>query len=111
MEAREIMASDRNILKPGNGDPTVAAKMLDIVLGCFWVTKIAPGVKGEGKIFETPDAAVLAHSFKDIDLRAKVKILAPTTKKYAKFEGKVFETTVGRILMNNVLPEDYLFIN
>ncbi len=111
MEAREIMASDKNILKPGNGDPTVAAKMLDIVLGCFWVTKVAPGVKGEGKIFETPDAAVLAHSFKDIDLRAKVKVLAPTTKKYAKFDGKVFETTVGRILMNNVLPEDYLFIN
>jgi DNA-directed RNA polymerase subunit beta' len=111
MEAKMIMASDKNILKPGNNDPTVAAKMLDIVLGCFWVTKIIEKAKGEGKIFESPDTAVLAHSFNDIDLRAKVKVLAPENVKYAKFKGQVFETTVGRILFNNVLPEDYAFIN
>ena len=111
LEAKMIMASDRNILKPGNNDPTVAAKLLDIVLGCFWVTKMVEGSLGEGKAFETPDAAVLAHSFKHIDLRAKVRVLAPDTKKYAAFKGKIFETTVGRILLNNVLPEDYAFIN
>ncbi len=111
MEAKEIMAADKNILKPGNNDPTVAAKMLDIVLGCFWVTKIAPGTKGEGKVFESPDAAALAHSFNGIDLRAKVKVLAPANKKYVAYDGKLFETTVGRILMNGVLPEDYMFIN
>ncbi|MCX6716111.1 MAG: DNA-directed RNA polymerase subunit beta' [Candidatus Taylorbacteria bacterium] len=111
MEAREIMASDKNVLKPGNNDPTVAAKMLDIVLGCFWVTKINQGALGEGKIFEGPTAAIQAYSFKSIDLRAKVKLLAPSRKKYAHFGGKLFETTVGRILMNDVLPEDYPFIN
>ncbi|MDB5238849.1 MAG: DNA-directed polymerase subunit beta, DNA-directed polymerase subunit beta [Candidatus Parcubacteria bacterium] len=110
-EAKEIMAADKNVLKPGNNDPTVTAKMLDIVLGCFWVTKIAEKTLGEGKIFESPDAAALAHSFKAIDLRAKVKVLAPNTKKYERFNGGIFETTVGRILFNAVLPEEYTFIN
>ncbi len=111
LEAKMIMASDKNILKPGNNDPTVIAKLLDIVLGCFWVTKIVDTAKGTGKIFESPDAAVLAHSFDGVDLRAKVKILAPKDAKYAVFKGSIFETTVGRILLNNVLPVDYPFIN
>ncbi|MEI8249381.1 MAG: DNA-directed RNA polymerase subunit beta', partial [Candidatus Taylorbacteria bacterium] len=111
LEAKMIMASDKNILKPGNNDPTVVAKLLDIVLGCFWVTKMIAGAKGEGKAFESPDAAVLAHSFGDIDLRAKVRVLAPEAPKYASFKGKIFETTVGRILLNNILPAEYAFIN
>jgi DNA-directed RNA polymerase subunit beta' len=111
LEAKEIMASDKNILKPGNNDPTVAAKMLDIVLGCFWVTKSIEGGNGDGKMFESPDAAVLAHNFGELDLRAKVKILAPKSEKYAEFKGQVFETTAGRVLFNNILPDEYAFIN
>ncbi|MDE2037870.1 MAG: DNA-directed RNA polymerase subunit beta' [Patescibacteria group bacterium] len=111
MEAKMIMASDKNILKPGNNDPTVAAKMLDIVLGCFWVTKAVPGATGEGKIFESPEAAELAYSFGEVDLRATVKVKPPETAKYAAFEGKPFETTVGRLLFNDVLVESHPFIN
>jgi len=111
MEAKEIMASDKNILKPGNNDPTVAAKMLDIVLGCFWVTKIDPKSEAERDTFESPESAVLTHSFGHIDLRAKIKVLAPKDAKYAAFKEGLFETTVGRILFNNILPEDYPFIN
>ncbi|MES2215867.1 MAG: DNA-directed RNA polymerase subunit beta' [Patescibacteria group bacterium] len=111
MEAREIMASNKNILKPGNNDPTVVAKMLDIVLGCFWVTKMVEGVKGEGKIFESPDAVLLARNFRDIDLRAKIKLLAPETPKFAAYKGGIFETTAGRIILNNILPDDYPFVN
>ncbi len=114
MEAREIMASDKNILKPGNNDPTVVAKLLDIVLGCFWVTKKVEKVgakENSQKYFESPEAAVLAYNFKDIDLREPVKVLAPDTAKYAKTKGTLIETTVGRILLNNILPEDYPFIN
>ncbi|MFA6295190.1 MAG: DNA-directed RNA polymerase subunit beta' [Candidatus Paceibacterota bacterium] len=111
LEAKMIMASDKNILKPGNNDPTVVAKMLDIVLGCFWITKIVEKANGEGKVFESPDMAVLAHSFNSIDRRAKVKVLAPDTTKYKAFKGGLFETTVGRILLNEILPEDYPFIN
>jgi DNA-directed RNA polymerase subunit beta' len=111
IEAKEIMASDKNILKPGNNDPTVAAKMLDIVLGCFWVTKIIDKANGEGKIFESPEAAVLASNFNGVDLRAKIKILAPNNEKYAKWKDTLFETSVGRVLFNNILSDEYHFIN
>ena len=111
MEAKEIMASDKNILKPGSGNMVVSVDKLDIVLGCFWVTKIMDGQTGEGKIFESPDAAILAHSFNNINLRAKIKVLAPETTKFAAFKGGIFETTVGRLLFNNILPIEYPFIN
>ena len=45
------MASDKNILKPGNGEPIISAKLLDIILGCYWITKMVSGDKGEEKIF------------------------------------------------------------
>jgi len=110
-EAREIMASDKNILKPGSGEPTVTSKLLDIILGCFWITKEIKGAKGEGSYFGTPAEAITAHDFSELDLRAKIKVIAPDNAKYAKFEGKMFETTVGRVLFNEVLPADYAFIN
>ncbi|MES3031189.1 MAG: DNA-directed RNA polymerase subunit beta' [Patescibacteria group bacterium] len=111
LEAKEIMASDKNILKPGNGDPTVVAKLLDIVLGCFWMTKQVEGDKGEGKIFESPEAALTVHNFGEITYRAKIKVLPRDDAKYKQYEGKLFETTVGRILFNDMLPADYPFIN
>jgi DNA-directed RNA polymerase subunit beta' len=118
MEAREIMASDKNVLKPGSGDPTVTNKMLDINLGVYWVTKDVNGEADGGqtsrsdiKSFESPDAAALAQSFSEIGLRTKVKVLAPATPKYAEYKGGIFETTVGRILFNEVFPADYPFIN
>jgi len=111
MEAKEIMASDKNILKPGSGDPTLINKMLDIVLGAYWMTKQVKGEKGEGKIFESPEIAILAADFGEVSYRAKVKVLAPENIKYAESKGKVFETTTGRILFNNILPVDYPFIN
>jgi DNA-directed RNA polymerase subunit beta' len=110
-EAREIMASDKNILKPGNGDATVVSKLLDIVLGCFWITKEVTGEAGEGKIFESPIAAISAHNHGAIGYRAKIKVLAPENEKYAEFKGGIFETTIGRILFNDVLPVDYPYIN
>ncbi len=111
MEAREIMASDKNILKPGDGDPTVSFKLLDIALGCYWMTKIVEGDKGEEKYFQSTNAAITARDFGIIGFRTKVKVLPSEKIKYAQFEGKLFETTVGRLLFNNILPENYPFIN
>jgi len=111
LEAKEIMASNKNILKPGNGDPTVVAKLLDIVLGCFWVTKTVDGEIGEGKVFESPEAALSAHDFGAVSYRSKIKVLPGDSEKYKQFDGKIFETTVGRILFNNMLPSNYPFIN
>ncbi len=110
-EAREIMASDKNILKPGSGDPVVAAKLLDILLGCFWMTKEVPGEKGEGKYFGGPNTAITAHDFGIVSLRARIKIRGKEGTKFYSSDGHSVETTVGRILFNSVLPEDYPYIN
>lgn len=109
-EAREIMAANKNVLKPGSGEPIVSARQ-DIVLGCYWMTKEVAGEKGEGKVFESPESAIITNDFGDLGFRAKIKVLAPNTPKYAAFGGKLFETTVGRILFNQALPEAYPYIN
>jgi len=111
MEAREIMASDKNILKPGSGDPTVVAKLLDIILGCYWMTKTVTGEKGEGKIFHSPNSAITGYEFGEVGFRAQIKVLGTDNEKYAQYEGKIFDTTVGRLLFNSVLPSDYPFVN
>ncbi|MDO8493572.1 MAG: DNA-directed RNA polymerase subunit beta' [bacterium] len=109
-EAREIMASNKNLLKPGSGDPIVTPK-LDIILGCYWMTKMMHGDLGEGMMFQTPNSAITAYDFGYLGFRSKVKILASDTPKYAENRGKVFETTVGRILFNSILPSDFAFMN
>ncbi|MCF7816014.1 MAG: DNA-directed RNA polymerase subunit beta' [Candidatus Pacebacteria bacterium] len=110
-EAREIISANKNILKPGSADPVVSEKLLDMALGAFWMTKIIPDAKGEGKFFPSPNAAITAYDFDVIDIRAKVKVLATDTPKYAQFGNKIFETSVGRLLFNSVLPSDHSFIN
>jgi len=110
-EAQEIMAADKNILKPGDGDPTISSKLLDIVLGCYWMTKIVKGEKGEGKYFSSTNAAITAHDFGIIGYRTKIKILPSDKPKYAQFESKLFETTVGRLIFNSTLPENYPYVN
>ncbi len=111
LEAKEIMASDKNLLKPGSGDPVIAAKMLDIILGCYWMTKILPGEKGEGKIFTDPRDAILARDFGEVSFRAGIKVLAPQTPKFGENAGKVIETSVGRLLFNELFPADYPYWN
>ena len=110
-EARLIMAADKNILKPGNGEPVVSAKMLDIILGVFWMTRMIAGEKGEDKYFSSPNAAITAHDFGVVDYRAKIHVLPTDSLKYKAFDGKLFETTVGRLLFNSSLPSDYPFLN
>ena len=110
IEARELIASNKNLLKPQSGDPVMAPAQ-DIVLGCYWVTKIIPGAHGEGKMFSSPSEAVTAYDHDVVDVRAKIYVLPDANPKYKNFEGKVFETSVGRILLNNVLPNDFEFKN
>lgn len=110
-EAREIISANKNILKPGSAEPVVSEKLLDMALGAFWMTKVVEGADGEGKFFPSPNAAITAHDFGVIDFRAKVKVLATDTPKYKQFNGELFETTVGRLLFNSVLPSEHPFIN
>jgi DNA-directed RNA polymerase subunit beta' len=109
-EARTRMSAAINILKPGSGD-VIMIPQLDIILGSYWMTKDISGEKGEGKMFATPNEAITAHDFGHVSFRAKIYVLPTDTAKYAAFEGRVFETTVGRLLFNAALPSDYPFIN
>ncbi|MEK7063075.1 MAG: DNA-directed RNA polymerase subunit beta' [Patescibacteria group bacterium] len=111
MEAREIMSANKNILKPGSGSPVVSTDK-DIVLGIFWMTRQIDGVQGEGKYFSSPNAAILAYDFDDVDIHAKIWVRpSEGSKKYAAHTGDRFETTVGRLLFNSIFPKDYPYFN
>ncbi|KKU17092.1 MAG: DNA-directed RNA polymerase [Candidatus Azambacteria bacterium GW2011_GWA2_45_90] len=83
----------------------------DIVLGCYWLTKIKPSAQGEGNYYSSPDDAILASSFGKVDIRAKIKVLPDDMLKYKIFNGEIFETTVGRLMFNGTLPDDFPYIN
>ena len=111
LEAKELISANQNVLKPGSGEPVVSDGLMDIALGAFWMTKTVDGVKGEGKYFASPNDAINAYDYDVVDLRAKVHVMATDTAKYAQYEGGLFETTVGRLLFNSVLPSDHAFVN
>ncbi|MBI3573480.1 DNA-directed RNA polymerase subunit beta' [Candidatus Kaiserbacteria bacterium] len=112
MEARNIMSAAKNVLKPGSGQPVIFEKPLDIALGVYWMTRDIPNEKGEGKYFASPNAAILAYDFGDVGVHAKVWV-EPTKNnpKYLSYKGERFETTVGRLLFNSILPKDYPYVN
>ena len=109
-EARELMAANKNLLRPGSGESIVSPRM-DMVLGCYWMTKEIAGEKGENKYFASPNEAITARDFEIVSYRAKVKVMPSDKEKYAKFEGKTFDTTVGRLLFNAIFPSDFPYIN
>ena len=96
-EATEIMLSSVNLLKPANGEP-IAVPTQDIVLGIYFLTNIKPEAKGTGKVFSSREDALLAYEFQIIEVNSLIKI------------GNL-ETTCGRILFNQTLPEGFDFIN
>ena len=101
-EAREIMLASKNILKPSTGEP-IAVPSLDMVLGCYWMTKIKDGLPGEGKIFSGIQEAILAKHFGAVHLQARVKVRLE--------DGNIVETSVGRVIFNEPLPKEMEFIN
>ncbi len=117
-EAHTIMLSSTNLLKPAIGDPIINADK-DMVLGCYFATTLTPGAKGENSMFGSEKDAVLAHDFGAVDLQALIKVRMPiariremsTEEKKSKKTTEMLETTVGRILFNRCLPEDFLFVN
>ena len=105
-ESQRMMMSTRNLLSPSSGDPIVAPT-LDMVLGCYYMTMIAEGVKGTGSQFASFEDARLAHELGVVDLRALVKV-----RQQIEGDGTGWlETTVGRIIFNNVLPDEMEFLN
>ena len=101
-EAKDIMLQGLNLLKPASGKSVVTPR-LEMVLGCYWLTLIKENSKGEGKIFFSKNEAILSSDLGFTDLHARIKLRTD--------EGKFIETSVGRILFNNVLPDGYPFQN
>ncbi|OGW69548.1 MAG: DNA-directed RNA polymerase subunit beta' [Omnitrophica bacterium GWA2_50_21] len=102
MEARVLMLAANNIFSPANGGP-IATPSQDIVLGVYYMTKSQDGLKGEGITFADHEEAVLAFSDREVVLHTKCRLRLKT--------GQIVDTTVGRILFNNVLPKEYPFVN
>ncbi len=98
-EARILMMSTNNILSPASGKPIIIPTQ-DIVLGIYYMTRERPYVKGEGKVFSNPDEVRVAYDANEMDLHARIKV---------RIEGKLVETTVGRMLLKEILPEEIPF--
>lgn len=110
-EAKHLMLSTTNLTKPGTGTPVVNPTQ-DMVLGIYWLTRLREGMKGEGKIFASPNEAILAHEFDEVDLRANIRVRVTRTERYAQYQEEGFlNTTVGRLLFNSVLPNDFTYLN
>ena len=109
-EARDLIAANKNLLKPASGEPIVHPRM-DMVLGSYWMTKSVDGEKGEGSVFSSPNEVLTTYDYGEVGMRAKIKVLPTDKLKYAKFEGKIFETSPGRLIFNTILPEDFPFVN
>jgi DNA-directed RNA polymerase subunit beta' len=106
-EARNIMLSSKNLLKPASGEPIMGPNQ-DMVLGCYWLTRYVPGEKGEGKAFGSGEEAILAYQSEVLSLKAKVKIrLSPDWGG----NNTLVETCVGRVIFNQLLPVGMRFVN
>ena len=105
LEARILMLSVNNLLLPSSGKP-IAVPSQDIVLGCYYLTNTRRNMKGEGKIFSCPDEVILAHSLDQIDLHALIKVRIESLGQV-----QVIETTPGRIIFNEIIPEELGFYN
>jgi len=101
LETRLLMLSSHNILSPANGRP-LAIPSQDIVLGMYYLTKMKPGEPGEDKLFASPEEAMIAFDDGKVGLHAKIKV---------RINGELIETTTGRVLFNQSLPDAIPYVN
>ena len=114
LEAKEAMLSTHNMLSPASGDPLVAPT-LDMVMGCYYLTQIREGAAGEGMEFYDSDEAQVAYASELVDLQARVRV-KHLPAQYALQESfdsdePVLETTVGRLIFNETMPESVGYQN
>ncbi len=115
LEAQVLMLASHNILNPANGTP-ITVPSQDMVLGLYYMTKGRKSdkdrtVKGEGSLFYSAQEVLIAYNEKQIDLHAWIKVKANTVSKQGDSTHQLIETTVGRVLFNQVVPEEVGFIN
>ncbi|MCB0722927.1 MAG: DNA-directed RNA polymerase subunit beta' [Ignavibacteriae bacterium] len=101
LEAGILMLSSHNILSPANGAPSIVPNQ-EMILGCYYVTKEMKGDKGEGMTFASPEEVLLAYDLRQVGLHAAIKV---------RNKGEIIETTVGRVIFNQIVPEGVPYIN
>lgn len=107
-ETRKLMLSTKNLLKPAHGEPIVGPTK-DMVMGCYYLTMEREGCRGEGKVFADLDEVALAYELGKVDLHAKIKVRR--VRERIEDETSLVETTVGRAIFNQILPDELRFVN
>jgi len=116
LEAKILMMSTNNVLSPANGKPVMAPTQ-DMVLGLYWISREREGALGEGKIFSSREEVLVAFEHGRVDLHAKIKvrlehsgeILSEENNQESSTSKPIVETTVGRIILSMVIPEEVPF--
>ncbi|MFQ6111090.1 MAG: DNA-directed RNA polymerase subunit beta', partial [Nitrospinota bacterium] len=98
-EARVLMLPSKNILSPANGSP-LAVPSQDIILGCYYLTKVRAGSVGEGRVFSSVDEARIAYDHGEVGLQARITV---------RLGGELVQTTMGRVLLYEIVPEEIPF--
>ena len=109
-ECRFLLLSPNNLLKPSDGGP-VAVPSQDMVLGIYYLTQERPGYPGEGKFFKSINEAILAYENKVITLQSKIKVRCTKTMPDGTVLTGNVESTLGRFLFNEILPQDLGFVD
>ncbi len=110
LEAQLLMLGAHNILNPANGAP-ITVPSQDMVLGLYYITKARKGAKGDGRIFYGPEEVIIAYNEKAVDLHAIIKVRIPVTQADGSVNNELIETTVGRVMFNQHVPEEAGYIN
>ena len=110
LEAQLLMLGSHNILNPANGTP-ITVPSQDMVLGLYYITKARPGVKGEGMSFYGPEEVIIALNEKAIDIHASINVRLPKNKLNPEEGTQMVQTTPGRIIVNQLVPESVPYIN
>ena len=110
LEAQILMLQAHNILNPANGAP-ITVPSQDMVLGLYYITKLRPGSLGEGLTFYGPEEAIIAYNEKRVDIHAPIKVLANDLDENGNIVKKMIETSVGRVIVNEIVPDEVGFFN
>ena len=110
MEASLLMLGSQNILNPANGTP-ITVPSQDMVLGLYYITKIRPGAKGEKMRFYGPEEVIIAYNEKAVAMHAKIAVRLPVDKQDPSKGIHMVETTPGRIIVNQFVPDEVPFVN
>ena len=110
LEAQMLMLQSHNILNPANGAP-ITVPSQDMVLGLYYITKLRPGTKGEGLTFYGPEEAIIAFNEHRVEIHAPVKVLVDDIDENGAKVQRIVETSVGRVIVNEIVPPEVGFVN